>query len=68
MFKRDPIAIVVVRPEGLILARMLRKACPSWDLWMPKYSNPQKGESGYDGKFKDWLQVNSNRFQHNHIS
>ena len=63
MFKRDPIAIVVVRPEGLILARMLRKACPSWDLWMPKYSNPQKGESGYDGKFKDWLQVNIKQYE-----
>ena len=63
MFKRDPIAIVIVRPEGLLLARRLRKAYPSWDLWMPKSSSPQKGENGYDGKFKDWLYVNLNQYE-----
>jgi cobalt-precorrin 5A hydrolase len=63
VFKREPIAIIVIRPEGLILARKLRKACSSWDLWMPKSSNPQQGEMGYDGKFKDWLHANVNHYE-----
>jgi cobalt-precorrin 5A hydrolase len=63
VFKRDPIAIVVVRPEGLLLARKLHKDCPSWDLWMPKSAAPKEGEKGYDGKFKVWLHSNVNHYK-----
>jgi cobalt-precorrin 5A hydrolase len=63
VFKRDPITIVVIRPEGLLLARKLRKACSTWDLWMPKSSVPQQGEKGYDGKFQDWLHENVNHYE-----
>jgi cobalt-precorrin 5A hydrolase len=63
VFKRDPIAIVVIRPEGLPLARRLRKACSSWDLWMPKSADPKEDEKGYDGKFKDWLRTNVNNYE-----
>jgi cobalt-precorrin 5A hydrolase len=63
VFKRDPIAIVVIRPEGLLLARKLHKTCPSWDLWMPKSADPKKDEKGYVGKFKDWLHANVNHYE-----
>ena len=63
MFKRNPIAIVVIRPEGLLLARKLRSACSAWDLWMPNSSNPEQDEKGYEGKLKDWLHTNVNKYE-----
>ncbi len=58
MSVNNKIAIVVIRPEGLPVARKLHQACPSWDLWAPQSAEPAGNEKGYDSRFKDWLKAN----------
>lgn len=54
----NKIAIVVIRSEGLKLARKLRQSFSSWDLWAPESANISKDEKTYSSRFKDWLNEN----------
>ncbi len=59
----NKIAIIVIRSEGLEVARKLRQACPSWDLWAPKTPSIEQGEKAYNSKFKDWLSENFQNYK-----
>ncbi len=63
MSNQKSIAIAIIRSEGLTLARKLHKTYPTWDLWMPTSANPEKGEQGFETRFKDWLQENIGRYK-----
>ena len=52
------IAIVIIRPEGVEVARKLHQVYPQWDFWMPKSAGPAGNEQGYETRFNVWLQNN----------
>ena len=57
------VAIVVIRSEGMEVARKLLQTCPSWKLWAPESCNIEEGENTYKGRFKDWLNDNFQEYE-----
>ncbi len=55
MSASNKIAIVVIRPEGLEVARKLFQVCPSWYLWVTESCEHKQNENTYECRFKDWL-------------
>ncbi len=56
------VAIVVIREEGLEVARKLHQAEPGWHLWSPKIENPRESEFIFEPRFKDWLKKHFDKY------
>lgn len=57
------IAIVIIRPEGIEVARKLHQVYPQWDFWMPQSAGPSASEMGYETRFNEWLQSHFQQYK-----
>ncbi len=62
MQKPKKVAIVVIREEGLDIARKLHQTEPDWHLWGPKITEPKESEFVFEPRFKDWLKNHFDKY------